>query len=284
MRNGDYFPNRFDAQKDGVQLVFNAKFQGHQENTVGVLAMAGKAPEVLVTCTNTRGQVLNALHEMKVGGKIHFAHGIQIAQLALKHRLNKNQSQRIVAFVGSPITDTEEELIKLGKKLKKNGVAVDVVNFGEENENNQILVSFINNVNSNDNSHLVTIPPGTHQLSDMLVATPIVSSDGVIPSNPNDFEFGIDPSLDPELALALRISMEEERARQNQQEGGPYIDQPMETDEDEELRRALAMSMQDATSAEQDMTSMLQDLPGLDQNDPRVKDALNPNKSPKKDK
>lgn len=28
------------------------------------------------------------------------------------------------------------------------------------------------------------------------------------------FDFGVDPNLDPELALALRISMEEERARQ----------------------------------------------------------------------
>lgn len=28
------------------------------------------------------------------------------------------------------------------------------------------------------------------------------------------FDFGVDPNMDPELALALRISMEEERARQ----------------------------------------------------------------------
>lgn len=28
------------------------------------------------------------------------------------------------------------------------------------------------------------------------------------------YDFGVDPNLDPELALALRVSMEEERARQ----------------------------------------------------------------------
>ena len=33
------------------------------------------------------------------------------------------------------------------------------------------------------------------------------------------FEFGVDPNDDPELALALRVSMEEQRARQ-QAEGG----------------------------------------------------------------
>ncbi len=31
------------------------------------------------------------------------------------------------------------------------------------------------------------------------------------------FEFGIDPSVDPELALALRMSMEEEKARVEKQ-------------------------------------------------------------------
>ena len=30
------------------------------------------------------------------------------------------------------------------------------------------------------------------------------------------YEFGVDPNLDPELAMALRVSLEEERARQAQ--------------------------------------------------------------------
>ena len=39
----------------------------------------------------------------------------------------------------------------MGKKLKKNNVAVDVINFGEEAENTAKLEAFINAVNSNDN-------------------------------------------------------------------------------------------------------------------------------------
>lgn len=57
-------------------------------------------------------------------------------------------------------------------------------------------------------SQHVVIPPGPHILSDMLI--PLVSGeDGAVQLN----EFGIDPSLDPELALALKLSMEEEAAR-----------------------------------------------------------------------
>lgn len=57
---------------------------------------------------------------------------VQIAQLALKHRENKNARQRVVVFAGSHIQEAEEDLIKLGKKLRKNNVLIDVCLFGEE--------------------------------------------------------------------------------------------------------------------------------------------------------
>ncbi len=41
--------------------------------------------------------------------------------------------------------------MKLAKKMKKNSVAVDIINFGEEAENNAKLEAFRNAVNSGDN-------------------------------------------------------------------------------------------------------------------------------------
>lgn len=55
-------------------------------------------------------------------------------------------------------------------------------------------------------SHLVTIPPGT-LLSDALMNSPIIVGEdgtGAVPGLPGtggDFEFGFDPSTDPELAM-----------------------------------------------------------------------------------
>lgn len=77
-------------------------------------------------------------------------------QLALKHRQNKNQRQRIIVFVGSPLDEDEKTLVRLGKKLKKNNVAVDVINFGEEVENTAKLEAFIAAVNSSDNRYMLT--------------------------------------------------------------------------------------------------------------------------------
>ncbi|KAI7904136.1 uncharacterized protein BX663DRAFT_504081 [Cokeromyces recurvatus] len=279
MRNGDYSPTRLVAQNEAVNLIFSSKTQSNPENTVGLMTAAGKGPEVLVTLTSDVGKILSALHSVKAGGKPNFLTSVQIAQLALKHRQNRNQRQRIIVFVASPIDADEKALVKLAKKLKKNNVAVDVINFGEEAENTSRLEAFINNVNNSDNSHLITIPPGPHLLSDMLISTPIVSGEDGIPGvsgagGANDFEFGIDPSLDPELALALRISLEEEKARQEaekaknggssnkentQESSSVAIDSTVDNDEDAELQAALAMSMNDNNMV-QDEDEQMEDL------------------------
>merc|ERR1719352_1731502 len=139
--------------------------------------MAGPGVEVRVAMTGDVGKLLSQSHGFKLGGKVNLSAGLQVAGLALKHRQNKNQRQRIVVFVGSPIKEDEKDLVKLGKKLKKNSVAMDIINFGEEAENASKLEALLNAVNSDDNSHLVTVPPGPHVLSDILLTSPIVQSE-----------------------------------------------------------------------------------------------------------
>ena len=98
----------------------------------------------------------------------------------------------------------------------------------------------------------MTIPPGPH-LSDALVSSPILQGeDGMAAAaaGGGGFEFGVNPDDDPELALALRVSMEEQRARQQAESGGgqesgaPVVaGGEDETSEEAMLQRALAMSM-----------------------------------------
>ncbi|ODQ66538.1 hypothetical protein NADFUDRAFT_45973 [Nadsonia fulvescens var. elongata DSM 6958] len=228
MRNGDYTPTRFDAQVDTVHLIFTAKTQANPESAVGLMSMGGQGPEVLATLTTDFGKILTGVHDTKLHGTSHLATSIQVAGLALKHRQNKIQRQRIIVFVGSPVEEDIKDLVKLAKKMKKNNIAVDFINFGEEGENTEKLEKFIENVNSGDNSHLVTVPPGPLLLSDTVASSPIISEEadfaglgGVGDASGgvagDSFEFGVDPSIDPELALALRMSMEEEKARQEKE-------------------------------------------------------------------
>lgn len=265
MRNGDFLPSRLQAQQDAVNLVAQAKLRSNPESNVGLVTLANL--NVLVTLTTDAGKLLAKLHAVEPqGDAIKFVQGVRIAHLALKHRQGKNHKTRIVAFVGSPINEAgnesvESTLVKLAKKLKKEKVNVDVVSFGEADDNADLLKKFVETVNGKEasagGSHLVTIPPGPH-LSDALISSPILQSEdgsgpNVVASGGGGFDFGVDPNEDPELALALRVSMEEQRARQeaeaaaaNQEAGGEAAKPKAEAEPDSEealLQRALAMSM-----------------------------------------
>lgn len=276
MRNGDYIPSRLEAQHDAANFLVGAKTQSNPENTVGVIAMCGgtsfsgsgggSSPgELLVSPTDDMAKILSALHGIPIrkgchslnfssedgndnagnvgkGGGVDLIVSLQVANLALKHRRNKNGGQRVIVFVGSPLTHVDSRaLTRAGRMLKKNNLAIDVIAMGELEENEGKLKDLVDAANGSSASsaedgagertcHLVTIPAGVLP-SDVLVSSPIVhgGADGIsagtggISAGASSgtgggggfAEFGgVDPNMDPELAMALRVSMEEERARQ----------------------------------------------------------------------
>lgn len=213
-------------------MLCSAKVQSNAESSVGLMTLAGRSATILVTSTRDLGRIFTCLHGVKFDGQANFIAGIQKAQLALKHRQNSLQRQRIVVFVSSPIDTDAETLVKLGKNLKKNNVSVDVVNIGLEGENVAKIDAFIGAVNSNDNSRALHVASGSQNLADALMQSDIyIERDGTAGApadvaaaaaagaaassgDGGNFEYGFDPAVDPELAMVLRISMEEERARQ----------------------------------------------------------------------
>ncbi|KAF2467526.1 uncharacterized protein BDR25DRAFT_266975 [Lindgomyces ingoldianus] len=255
-RNGDYVPSRWEAQADAINLIFSAKTQANPESSVGLMSMGGNTPEILTTLTTDIGKILDGLHRTKIKGSSHFSTGINVAALALKHRQNKSQKQRIVVFTCSPIEEDEKALVKLAKRMKKSTISIDIIAFGELSEDNlKKLQAFSENCQSAEGSYLAIIQPSSNLLSDSLVTTPILGGDGSAggagasaaraeggESSGNAFEFGVDPSVDPELALALRMSYEEEKARQEKEkkakdaaEGKSDLGQIAEGDEKQPL-------------------------------------------------
>jgi len=338
MRNGDYIPSRLAAQQDAANLLVSHKTQSNPESTVGIIAMNGgcftSGVELLVSPTDDVGKLLGALHKIPIRGQGELASGVdvaasvQVASLALKHRRNKNGQQRIVIFVGSPLVDVDKKMmVKAGKTLKKNNVKIDVVVMGELEENEEKLKELVDAANGNNNDekncHLITIPAGTLP-SDILIGSPIIhggegagmggmgggaSSPGGAAGGDNFADYGgIDPNLDPELAMALRISMEEERTRQEriarenqessggeanadseQKEDGDATDVKMEDapvadaampsaadmgDEDAMLQQALALSMADALPKEEETAAPAETIMEEDEDDAAMQMAL----------
>ncbi|EGG21557.1 type A von Willebrand factor domain-containing protein [Cavenderia fasciculata] len=257
MRNSDFEPSRYLAQKDAVNIICSSKTHGNPETSVAILSMSGR-PEILVTLTQDLSKVLASYDDIKIHGKIDFSTSMQIAQLALRHRQNKHQHPRIVAFVGSPLKETKEELCDLAKRLKKNAIAVDIINFGEETTNVEKLEAFISDVNNNDEpSHLLTVPAGPQILSDIIIQSKTI----IEGSSTYGAEF-INADTDPELAMALKLSLEEEKQRveRDRKARGETTESDNKTeeskdvqmgnmggdnfDDDPDLQAALAMSLQ----------------------------------------
>lgn len=94
-----------------------------------------------------------------------------------------------------------------------------MVNFGQENtenENTEKMDAFIQAVTADNNSKMVVIPPGPHNFVDMIVTTIMADEHGQVPVGmaAGGMMEGIDAGMDPELAEAIRMSLEAERERQ----------------------------------------------------------------------
>lgn len=196
---------------------------------------------------------------------------ISSQQLALKHRQNKSQRQRIILFNCSPITESTATLTKLAKRMKKNNTSVDIIAFGDLSDDNlDKLRAFNEAVKSGEGSHLEIVPPGPNLLSDSIVASPILAGEGGSANAGagaggdgggagGDFEFGVDPNMDPELALVLRMSMEEERERQERErkareeaEGRTELDSVPEAKEESGENQALLDKSGEGSSERKD--------------------------------
>uniref|UniRef100_A0A673HZ38 26S proteasome non-ATPase regulatory subunit 4 n=1 Tax=Sinocyclocheilus rhinocerous TaxID=307959 RepID=A0A673HZ38_9TELE len=303
MRNGDFLPTRLQAQQDAVNIICHSKTRSNPENNVGLITLANNC-EVLTTLTPDTGRILSKLHAVQPRGVISFCTGIRVAHLALKHRQGKNHKMRIIAFVGSPVEDQEKDLVKMAKRLKKEKVSVDIINFGEE-VNTDKLAMFVNTLNGKEGvgSHLVTVPPGP-SLADALLSSPVMAGEGgtIMGLGASDFEFGVDPSADPELALALRVSMEEQRQRQEEEARRAAVASAAEAgvssptvDESENalLKMSTAPALPDFSRMTEDeqiayedeedydvmqdpefLQSVLENLPGVDPNNEAIRNAM----------
>ncbi|KDE05529.1 hypothetical protein MVLG_04122 [Microbotryum lychnidis-dioicae p1A1 Lamole] len=241
--NGDFTPTRLEAQSDAVHVIFNRKLNAHPESEVGLMVMAGPAPQVLVTPTQHEGKLIAALHTIQPSGQADLETAIKVAQLALKHRQNKNQRQRIIVFCASPITTTSATLSKIPPdpdhdedadvdlsipSVPSSSTPQESTPTTRTETTQHKLTTLYEAVNSSDNSHLLFVEKGPFLLSERIAQSPILRTQGMeedysqfggqgsvgVARTGEEDRFGVDPNLDPELAMALRMSLQEERARQ----------------------------------------------------------------------
>lgn len=218
MRNGDYSPSRIMACQEACSLLCEALMQRNPENVIGFLTFGGKTCSVRETLTEDIDRVSGSLASIAVGGESHFAYGIQIAMLALSHCKNTRSQKHIVAFCGSPITDSPDRLRQLATALRKDDVGVSILSLGVP-ANTPILQQFTEQVQKNASLYVV---PEHGSVIDFLFTTSLMGGDGGSSGGSGGagggnvgVPGGFGPEADdPQFAMAIRASLEEEQRRQ----------------------------------------------------------------------
>ena len=113
------------------------------------------SPKVLVTLTNDPNKISHAINSIKLADRpILFqpckSHKYQCPLICSipvarpQHRQNLVQHQKIIVFVGSPLSESS---VEYAETLKELGIIVDVIAFGAEQESNlAFLKAFIDTV------------------------------------------------------------------------------------------------------------------------------------------
>ncbi|VUZ93142.1 26S proteasome regulatory subunit RPN10, putative [Plasmodium vivax] len=250
-RNEDIVPNRFLSQIDCVNVLCCNKTSMHYKNNIGIVMMAGDKTKVKVSLTNDIGQLLSCIHEIKLDGTCDIVRSLLIAQLALKHRVDKNLGQKIMLFVGSPFKVNEKQLISTGKQLKKNNICLDIISYGDIHKNRDILMKLYDSVNSNGNCKFIECPETENNLSRFVLNSFL---------NNNDYNIG-NIQEDEQLMNAMQMSLEESQQLPEQKNVSaangavhstnndlPTIEEiESMKDIDNELKEALILSLKEYT-------------------------------------
>ena len=262
-RNGDYLPTRYQAQVDSAREIIQNRCENNPENSLGIMTMAGKRVEMVATLTNDESRLLNAMYNIPLSGECDITSALSIAILCLKHRINKNQKQRIILFVGSPVTTKAENLVQIGKKLKKYNVAIDIISFGNIDENRELLNVLLKEVNNSDNSSILEVPLGAY-LMDSLFSSPIMGFGNNVDAGMGGAGAGANPGagqqepiglsqFERDMNLALQMSLQEAQKNENKDKT-PNINAEAEKnknldaideEEENELENARLLSIQE---------------------------------------
>ena len=203
--------------------------------------MAGKRVETPVTLTSDVSKLLKCFREINLSGESDFVTAVNISMLLLKHRQNKNQKLRILMFAVSPVKNSVDEMVLLGKKLKKNNVAIDIISFGNVDVNHEPLSQLQSNANNSNNSNLLEISPDQFVI-DSLFISPILNDnmydnpenigvENVVNNNNNNNNNGSNVNaggnnqggvsqFERDINLAIQQSIQEEERRKKAADEG----------------------------------------------------------------
>ncbi|KAG5860205.1 hypothetical protein KMI_02g02960 [Encephalitozoon hellem] len=192
-QNQDYLPSRFMVQKETVESLISRKFEDNQENTVGIIPLVQAQSNDIVTPTKQRSYIKTFLNEIKLerNGDIMRC----LSQSLYIFNQKDSPGCMLVIFLGSEPQETEkDELFARIYQLLTFGIMIKMVFFGEAME----MAEAYKKIDFTNFSCIVVSP--NEEFIDRVL--PFVTGGELLEED------------DPELAEAIRLSLEEQKKQQ----------------------------------------------------------------------
>lgn len=192
-QNQDYLPSRFMVQREAVESLMARKFEDNQENTLGIVPLVQIRSNDIITPTKERSYIKTFLNGIRLSRD---ADVMRCLSQSL-HIFNQRDSPgcMLAAFFGSEIPESEkDELFARIYELLTFGITIKMVFFGE-------AIDMTETFRKIDFTNFSCIEVGPREEFADKVLSFINGGDAL-------------EEEDPELAEAIRLSLEEQKRQQ----------------------------------------------------------------------
>ena len=212
--NGDYEPNRLEAQELAVQRLANYYLRQSESSQVAVGSFGSECFGIQTSLSRSTKDFTNAFSRIESGGKSQLVRAIKCAILTLRMRDKSVHGKRVVIFIGSKHDMTMEAAKQLSELANQEGVSVDVVAFGQEVDILYVLEAFTRMTLCE--SYFIRIRTNDNILSDSVLASPL--GPGC-----QQMDLSDEISDDDELKAAIKASLEENDEEEEMEEDADVV-------------------------------------------------------------
>lgn len=140
--DGDYAPNRLDAQKDAVEEISRIFLRRNPESMFGLGTLAMPNYGIVTAITNDKRRIRAGIDSISRGTVVALEKSIRCAMFALRHKPAVLTEKKIIVILGShhDLTPaTKDELVTF---TNKEGASVDIVLFGNDHFEIELLEDY----------------------------------------------------------------------------------------------------------------------------------------------
>lgn len=127
-QNQDYLPGRFILQKEIIDTVITNSFETDRESLVGLVPIAQKHKNDILTPTKHRPYLTKFLYKAELCGTSNYF--LDLFQADQSLHVSELSTKKLFAFFSSPVQSVEELLSSLYMIASK-GIIIKVICFGE---------------------------------------------------------------------------------------------------------------------------------------------------------